>query len=167
VCNHRHVPVHLDRVANSDLVTHQVTNWTLANSLVRVRIPVGVAYGSDIEKVTRILMSCAVENPKVLKRPAPQALFIGFGDSALNFELRVWISEFMESTGEFQSEMNRAINERFKEAGIEIPFPQTDLHVRSVDETAARLLRGEAREMEREGAEGVQPEGNENGREAS
>jgi len=133
-------------IPNSDLVTHQVTNWTLANRLVRVRIPVGVAYGSDIEKVTQILRACAEENPKVLKRPATQALFLGFGDSALNFELRVWISEFMESTGEVQSELNRAINEKFNEAGIEIPFPQTDLHVRSVDEAAARALKGDARD---------------------
>ncbi len=133
-------------IPNSDLVTHKVTNWTLANRLVRVRIPVSVAYGSDIDKVTQLLVTCAKENPKVLKHPEAQALFLGFGDSALNFELRVWISEFMDSTGEVQSELNSMISERFSKAGIEIPFPQTDLHLRSIDEKAARSIRGETGE---------------------
>jgi len=131
-------------IPNSDLITTRVTNWTLANRLVRVRISVGVAYGSDIEKVLSLLLACAEENPKVLKQPRPQALFLAFGDSALNFELRVWISEFMDSTGEIQSELNRAINEKFGENGIEIPFPQTDLHLRSIDDQAAKALKGKA-----------------------
>jgi len=130
-------------VPNSDIVTSRVTNWTLANRRVRVRIPVGVAYGSDVAKVREILLQCAGENSKVLKYPEPQALFLSFGDSALNFELRVWISEFMDSTGEVQNELNHAINARFAEAGIEIPFPQQDLHLRSVDTEAARALRDE------------------------
>ncbi len=135
-------------IPNSDLVTQRVTNWTLANRLVRVRIPVGVAYGTNIEKVREILLACAKENPKVLTHPEPQALFIGFGDSALNFELRAWISEFMDSTGEVQSQLNAAINEKFREAGIEIPFPQTDLHVRSIDEEAVRPFVGKEEEKE-------------------
>ncbi len=130
-------------IPNSDLITNKVTNWTLANRVVRVRIPVGVAYGTDIGKVLSILLACAEGNPKVLQQPKPQALFLAFGDSALNFELRVWISEFMESTGEIQSELNRAINEKFRENDIEIPFPQADLHLRSVDREAAESLRGE------------------------
>jgi len=133
-------------VPNSDLVTSKVTNWTLASRRVRVRIQVGVAYGSDIDKVREILLRCAKENDKVLKYPEPQALFLSFGDSSLNFELRVWIDEFMDSTGEVQSELNRTINEAFREAGIEIPFPQSDLHLRSVDEAAAKTLRGEGKE---------------------
>ena len=131
-------------IPNSDLITTRVTNWTLANRLVRVRISVGVAYGTDIEKVLTLLLACAEENPKVLKQPKPQALFLAFGDSALNFELRVWISEFMDSTGEIQSELNRAINEKLGENGIEIPFPQTDLHLRSIDDQAAKALKGKA-----------------------
>ena len=129
-------------VPNSDLVSSSVTNWTLANRRVRVRVPVGVAYGSDIDKVREILLSCAKENSKVLKYPESLALFLEFGDSSLNFELRVWVNEFMDSTGEVQDELNRAIDEKFREAGIEVPFPQTDLHLRSVDEEAAKSLRG-------------------------
>ncbi len=130
-------------VPNSDLITSKVTNWTLASRRVRVRIQVGVAYGSDIDKVREILLRCARENDKVLKYPEPQALFLSFGDSSLNFELRVWIDEFMDSTGGVQSELNHTINEAFAEAGIEIPFPQTDLHLRSVEDDAAKTLRGE------------------------
>jgi len=130
-------------IPNSDLITTRVTNWTLANRLVRVKISVGVAYGTDIEKVLATLLACAEENPKVLKHPKPQALFLAFGDSALNFELRVWISEFMDSTGEIQSELNRAINEKFRKNDIEIPFPQTDLHLRSIDNQAEKALKGE------------------------
>jgi len=130
-------------VPNSELVTSKVTNWTLANRRIRVKVPVGVAYGSDIEKVRKLLLECAGENPKILKYPEPLALFLAFGDSSLNFELRVWIDEFMEGTGEVQSELNNAINEKFNAAGIEIPFPQTDLHLRSVDEEAAKSLLGE------------------------
>jgi len=127
-------------IPNSDLITSRVTNWTLANRLVRVKISVGVAYGTDIEKVLALLLTCAEDNSKVLKRPKPQALFLAFGDSSLNFELRVWISEFMDSTGEIQSELNRAINKKFSENNIEIPFPQTDLHLRSIDVQASKAL---------------------------
>ncbi len=129
-------------IPNSSLVTEKVTNWTLASRRVRVRVPVGVAYGSDIDRVTEILIKCAEENSSVLKYPKPQALFLEFGNSSLNFELRVWVDEFLESTGEIQDDLNRDIDRRFREAGIEVPFPQTDLHLRSVDEDAARALQG-------------------------
>lgn len=150
-------------VPNSDLVTSKVTNWTLASRRVRVRIPVGVAYGSDIEKVRKILLTCAEESTKVLKYPEPQALFLSFGDSSLNFELRVWIDEFMESTGEVQDELNHAINEKFNEAGVEIPYPQTDLHLRSVDDDAARSLRGRVDAL----PEPPEPETREEGKEGT
>jgi len=83
-------------VPNSDLVTGQVTNWTLAERKVRVRIPVGVAYGSDVAKVLQILTNCAESNPMVLNNPKPVALFLAFGASSLDFELRFWIPEFLD-----------------------------------------------------------------------
>jgi small-conductance mechanosensitive channel len=126
-------------VPNSDLITNQVINWTLTERQVRLKLPVGVAYGSDVARVMGILMSCANEHEQVLKEPAPQVLFLEFGDSALNFELRVWISDF-NNRRMVQSELNQAIDIRFRRAGIEIPFPQTDLHLRSVDEPAAAAL---------------------------
>jgi small-conductance mechanosensitive channel len=129
-------------VPNSDLITNQVINWTLTERQVRLKLPVGVAYGSDVARVMGILMSCANEHEQVLKEPAPQVLFLEFGDSALNFELRVWISDF-NNRRMVQSELNQAIDIRFRRAGIEIPFPQTDLHLRSVDEPAAAALKPE------------------------
>lgn len=128
-------------VPNSDLVTGQVTNWTLANRKVRVRVPVGVAYGSDVARVMEILKGCAEANPMVLSTPKPLAFFLAFGASSLDFELRVWIPDFLDKT-QVLSDLNQDIENEFKLNNIEIPFPQTDLHLRSVDEEAAVNLRG-------------------------
>ena len=117
-------------VPNADFITGQVTNWTLADRQIRIKIPVGVAYGSDIEKVFTILLSCAEANPQVLSEPKARALFLAFGDSSLDFELRVWIHDFAERRTVL-SELNNDINNEFEMAGIEIPFPQRDLHLRS------------------------------------
>ncbi|MGB3209190.1 MAG: mechanosensitive ion channel domain-containing protein [Desulforhopalus sp.] len=128
-------------VPNSDLITGQVTNWTLGERRVRIRIPVGVAYGTDVEQVLNILLSCAKANPVVLSSPKPIALFLAFGNSSLDFELRVWISEFLDKM-QVLSELNQDIENEFAIQNIEIPFPQTDLHLRSVDETAAARMHG-------------------------
>ncbi len=123
-------------VPNSDLVTGQVTNWTLDERKVRVRIPVGVAYGTDVSKVLEILNSCALAHPMVLNTPKPTALFLAFGASSLDFELRFWIPEFLDKMTA-TSEMNQSIESEFALNNIEIPFPQNDLHIRSVSEAAA------------------------------
>jgi len=124
---------------NSDLITGQVTNWTLQERRARVKVPVGVAYGTNVEQVIKILLECADENPLVLSTPKANALFLDFGESSLDFELRVFIPEFTERRL-VQSELNISINSEFEEAGIEIPFPQSDLHLRSVDTKAATVL---------------------------
>ncbi|MBT8333997.1 MAG: mechanosensitive ion channel [Deltaproteobacteria bacterium] len=126
-------------IPNSELITSSVTNWTLAEKRIRVKVPVGVAYGSDIEKVLKVLLSCAEANPTVLSTPKPQALFLAFGSSSLDFEVRVWIADFADRL-EVLSELNQDIENEFQLAGIEIPFPQTDLHVRSVDDEIAALI---------------------------
>ena len=118
-------------VPNSDLVTNQVTNWTLTDRHARAAIPVGVAYGSNVDLVMRTLKACALAHPQVLQQPEPQVLFQSFGDSALNFELRTWVKD-VDSRLQVTSDLNRDIDHRFHEAGIEIPFPQRDVHVRSV-----------------------------------
>ena len=128
-------------VPNSDLITGQVVNWTLANRQVRVRVPVGVAYGTDVTKVMGILKACAEANPMVLSTPKPVAFFLAFGASSLDFELRVWIPDFLEKT-QVLSDLNQDIEAEFAMNNIEIPFPQTDLHLRSVDEKALAGLRG-------------------------
>ncbi len=127
-------------IPNSDLIAGQVTNWTLAERKARVKIPVGVAYGSDIPNVLEILLAVAREHPMILTTPSPNALFLAFGASSLDFELRVWIADFTDRR-QVQSELNQEINSEFADAGIEIPFPQTDLHLRTVDNEAVEVLR--------------------------
>jgi potassium-dependent mechanosensitive channel len=129
-------------VPNSDLIASQVVNWTLGDRSIRLTIPVGVAYGSDVETVMRELTEVAAQNPHVLKPPQPLVLFLNFGESSLDFELRVWITDFNDRWI-IQSELNRDIDRRFRAAGVEIPFPQRDLHLRSVDAQAAGRLKGQ------------------------
>ena len=126
-------------VPNSDLITNQVTNLTLTNRQARIILPVGVAYGSDVPLVMHTLVTCAKDNPAVMNMPAPQVLFRRFGDSALNFELRVWIWN-VDNRLTVESGLHQEIDHRFREAGIVIAFPQRDLHVRSVDNLAGSWL---------------------------
>jgi potassium efflux system protein len=121
-------------IPNADLVSNQVINWTLSNRRVRLIIPVGVAYGSDISLVMNTLMACAIESSKVAKTPEPQVLYLSFGESSLDFELRVWVPNAEERLTVI-SELHQEIDRRFREAKIEIAFPQRDLHLRSVDES--------------------------------
>ena len=121
-------------IPNSDLITNQVTNWTLSNRQVRLTVPVGVAYGSDVSKVMETLITCANANSTVAKIPAPQVLFLSFGESSLDFELRIWVSD-ADHRLKVRSELHQEIDRSFREAKIEIAFPQRDLHLRSLDES--------------------------------
>jgi potassium efflux system protein len=119
-------------VPNSELISSQVTNWMLRDTTGRVRIPVGVAYGTETQKVKEILLQAASEHPDVITRNpamAPLVLFIGFGDSSLDFELRVYIGN-IDHRLRVKSDLNFAIDAAFREAGVEIPFPQRDLHIK-------------------------------------
>ena len=116
-------------VPNSQLISEAVTNWTHADKLGRIRIPVGVAYGSDPRQVSEILIRVARANPAVLLRPEPSAVFAGFGDSSLDFELRCFIGDVNNSIS-IKSELCFAIDDAFRGAGIEIPFPQRDVHLK-------------------------------------
>ena len=121
-------------VPNSELISNQVTNWVLSSKSGRAIVPVGVAYGTDTEKVRDILMAIAEDNDQVVKvggMPKPVVLFREFGDSSLNFELRVFLHN-VDSRLRVVSDLNFAIDKAFREEGIEIPFPQRDLHVRSL-----------------------------------
>lgn len=126
-------------VPNADLITNQVTNWTRSDRLARIRIPIGVAYGSDVTLVMKILLECVEENPMVMRSPASKVYFIGFGESSLDFQLRVYLSD-IDNWYTVQSELLQEIDRKFRLEGVEIPFPQRDLHVRSVDESAASTL---------------------------
>ena len=123
-------------VPNSELISGRVTNWVLRDTFGRLRVVVGVAYGSDIEKVREILEAVANEHPEAItdgRAPAPRALFMGFGDSSLDFELRVRIAR-IDRRFSVQSDINFSIEQAFREANITIPFPQRDLHLISFPE---------------------------------
>ena len=118
-------------VPNADFISNTVTNWSHGDPKVRIRVPVGVAYGSDLKLLQRLLLEAAAEHPKALRDPSPVVLFTEFGDSSLNFELGVWTQEMTATPIHFTSEMNFIIEQKLRENDIEIPFPQRDLHVRS------------------------------------
>ena len=128
-------------VPNSNLISNQVINWTLSSSWRRVDVPVGVAYGTDPERVLKLLAEVAKSNPGVMLSPEPVAFFLGFGENALNFELRFW-SARQETWFQLKSDVAIAIARALREAGIEIPFPQRDLHVRSLDPSIKDVLAG-------------------------
>ena len=119
-------------VPNSDLISGNVTNWMLRDNYGRVRIPVGVAYGSDTQRVKEILLRVAREHPLVVSNSRvvsdPYVLFLSFGDSSLNFELRAHVRH-VDRRLTVLSDLNFAIDDAFREAGVEIPFPQRDLHI--------------------------------------
>jgi potassium efflux system protein len=127
-------------VPNSELISGQVTNWMLTDPWGRVRVPVGVAYGSDTAKVMQILVDLANKHPLVMNNypgiPEPRVLFLGFGDSSLNFELRCFVRD-VDRRLVTLSDLNLAIDAAFREAGIEIPFPQRDLHFRNAPPSGA------------------------------
>lgn len=116
-------------IPNKTFVTNQFINWTLTDSTTRVVIKVGVAYGSDTDLVTQTLLEIAQAHGTVLKDPAPSAFFLGFGASSLDFELRGFVSIFSQRLVLIH-ELHTAIDKRFKTLGIEIAFPQLDLHVK-------------------------------------
>jgi small-conductance mechanosensitive channel len=117
-------------VPNSEFVSSRLENWSYGDQKVRLDIDVGVSYGSDLETVIRSLAEVAEEHPEVLKNPAPDVLHMGFGDSAWNMRLRVWL-ERPRRHPQVRSDINCAIVRKFRRNGVEIPFPQRDLHVRS------------------------------------
>jgi small-conductance mechanosensitive channel len=124
-------------VPNSKFMTDIVTNRSYGQLRVRYRIPVGVAYGTDPKVVEKALLDAASRSENVLPEPAPRVWFHDFGDSALQFELLCWTSKLLHSAGAFRSELNHLVYESLKARGIEIPFPQRDVHLRNGTEGAA------------------------------
>ncbi len=119
-------------VPNGDLISGRVVNWTLSDQQRRIDVNVGVAYGSNPNQVIDILLEAAKQHPKSLNYPEPFVLFIGFGESSMDFTLRFWTGEFSEWLN-VKSDVTLTLHDALYAAGIEIPFPQRDLHLRSVD----------------------------------
>jgi small-conductance mechanosensitive channel len=121
-------------IPNENLVTSEVINWSYSNNLVRLELPVGVGYGSDLEKARDLMLEAAAACPRVLQAPKPNCYLIGFGDSTVNLELRVWLNDPQNGVGSVRSQVLWGIWRRFHEHDIEFPFPQRDLHLKSMPE---------------------------------
>jgi len=117
-------------IPNKAFITERVTNWTLSNQTTRLLLKVGVAYGSDVALVQRVVLEAVRANPDVLETPPPSVFFTGFGDSSLDFEIRAFVAEFGKRL-RVQHEILLAVEATLREHAIDIPFPQRDLHIRS------------------------------------
>jgi potassium-dependent mechanosensitive channel len=117
-------------IPNSELISGRIINWSHRDKRVRISIPVGVAYGSDVKMVERLLLEAAARSPHTLAEPPPDVLFTNFGASTQDFTLRVWVdrSNHADAAG---SHVRMAIDTLFREAAVEIAFPQTDLHIKT------------------------------------
>jgi len=118
-------------VPNSEFISSRVINWSHNDRNIRFRIPVGVSYNEDPEKVKQILLQVADDNPHVLKNPPPSVLFDEYGDSSINFFLAVWTTTHTDKPRILKSELYFEIFKRFNEENVEIPFPQRDIHIKT------------------------------------
>lgn len=129
-------------VPNSKFIEENVINWSFANQSVRFRVPVGVAYDSDLNLVKKLLLEVADENADVLREPKPAVRLIKFGDSSIDLQLWIWTKEKLQRKTVLISRLNFAIWEKFRAANIEIPFPQTDIRIKR--EKTGRAITGNA-----------------------
>ena len=127
-------------VPNKKFITDELINWTLSDPITRLVLPVGVAYGSDTTVTHKLLVEAAEEHPIVLKEPGPSAVMTAFGDSTLNFELRVFIPR-RDEFAQILHELNTSIDRKFRSANIEIAFPQCDINVRGLEQLTALATR--------------------------
>jgi small-conductance mechanosensitive channel len=125
-------------IPNSDFINSKVINWSLNDRSVRFNFPVGVSYKEDPAKIKALLLEVANANEGVLKTPAPDVLFDEFGDSSLNFILRVWTLTYSDKPKVLKSQLYYAVFEKFREHSIEIPFPQRDIHLKNGFENIVR-----------------------------
>jgi small-conductance mechanosensitive channel len=119
-------------VPNAEFTTNRVTNWTANDRSVRFSFPIGVAYGTNLDLARNLLLQIARQHPDVMQQPAPEVLLSSFGDSSVNLDLRVWTITQMRTPSVLKSDLYFEIARQFAANGIEIPFPQRDLHVKSM-----------------------------------
>ncbi len=131
-------------IPNENLITGEVINWSYSQNLVRLRVSAGIAYDADLEKAKELMLAAAADSRRVLKDPQPVCLLTGFGDNAINLEVRVWINDPQNGIASVKSDVFWGIWRRFREHGIELPFPQRDVHLKSIPE--AMLRTGPAKE---------------------
>ena len=126
-------------VPNKEFITGRLINWSLSEHIIRIKLPVGIAYGSDTELAEQLLYKVARSNSMVLKSPAPQAVFLSFGDNSLNFELRVFVRNIDDWIPMLHN-MNMAIDKEFRKADITIAFPQRDVHLDASSPLEVRVV---------------------------
>ncbi len=117
-------------IPNELLMTSQVENWSFSTRDVRLKIPVGIAYGSDIELAEKLMLQAVMEVPRVHTEPAPSIWLSAFGDSAIQFEIQLWIDDPEAGVGNVRSDVLKRIWVLFRDNGVKLPFPQRDIHVK-------------------------------------
>ena len=135
-------------IPNEELIIQRVENWSYSNDQVRLRIPIGISYRSDPRLAMKLCVEAAEMVPRVLLQPEPRCQVMGFGDSSVDMELRLWINDPQNGRGSIVNEVLLGVWDRFHEHGVEIPFPQRDLHLRSIPgeqelQSLVASLRGE------------------------
>ncbi len=135
-------------VPNSEFIEKRVTNWTVNDRRVRISLPVGVSYDSDPEMIRKMLLQEAAAHQDVLPMPSPDVMFLGYGDSTINFELRVWTERHVQTPTRLKSDLYFSIFAACRQAGVEIAFPQRDLHLRSISKEVADMLAGRGAQSE-------------------
>jgi small-conductance mechanosensitive channel len=119
-------------IPNEELITQRVENWSHSNKLIRLRVPVGVSYDSDLREAMKLCLEAVQLVPRVLRDPVPRCLITGYGDSSVNLELRIWIGDPENGRGSVTSDILLGVWDKFQENGVTIPFPQRDLHIKSM-----------------------------------
>ncbi len=126
-------------IPNDDLISNKVINWSFSGPGIRLKIPVGISYASDVHQAMSLMMAAAAEFPRILTNPQPAARLVGFGDSAINLDLRIWIKDPEHGVTNIKSSVQLKIWDLFKQNGIEFPFPQHDLHLKTPKELTVRV----------------------------
>lgn len=131
-------------IPNEEFITQQVENWTHSDTKLRLKIPIGVHYNTDVERALELCVQCAQGVPRVLEHPAPVCQLRAFGDSSVDLELRIWISDPNNGVNNVRSDVLRRVWKSFQEEGIEIPYPQRDLHLRGTEALPVNIVSGRA-----------------------
>jgi small-conductance mechanosensitive channel len=140
-------------IPNEDLITNQVVNWSYSNNLLRLKIPIGIGYSSDIKRAMGLMLAAVTELDRVLADPQPVCLLVGFGDNSVNFELRLWIRDPENGITNLKSQILLGVWQRFQEHGIELPFPQRVVHHKTVPELEVAVRTGEGATAPKPGSE--------------
>jgi small-conductance mechanosensitive channel len=127
-------------IPNELMITQTVENWTHSDNKTRLKVPIGVHYDSDVRLAIDLCIEAALETDRVLKNPEPKCLLLGFGDSAVNLELRFWIQDAHQGVRNVRSDVLLKIWDKFHAQGVQIPYPQRDLHIRSAQSVPVEVV---------------------------